>query len=103
MLLPNSTGMVETYFFFSLGRLCVCTVFGFFFVNGDMGHDRPDLTGVCLARFTASSLFFFIHFSAYTEKDQGGWAWVGLGWVVGSSQFLFFLERMYGSLRFRVV
>lgn len=60
-----------------------------------MGHDGPDLTGVCLARFA----FFVFHFSAYTEKDQG--VWVGL--LVHHIYFLFFLERMYGSLRFRVV
>lgn len=60
----------------------------------------PDLTGVYLARLA----FFFIHFSAYTEKDQGGWVWVWV-WVglLVHHIFLFFLERMYGSLRFRVV
>lgn len=50
------------------------------------------------------AVFFLIHFSAYTEKDQGGWVWVGFGlgcWFI--TFFLFFLERMYGSLRFRVV
>lgn len=90
--------MVETYFLFSLGRLCVCARFGFFFVNGTWDMIGPDLTGVSLARFA----LFFSHFSAYTEKDQGVWVWVGLGcWFI--TFFLIFLERMYGSLRFRVV
>lgn len=45
-----------------------------------MGHDGHDLTGVCLARF---AFFFVFHFSAYTEKDQGGLGWVGLGcWFI---------------------
>lgn len=94
--------MVETYFFFSWSSVCVHGVW-VLVVNGtwDMGHDRPDMTGVCVWH---GSLLFFIQFSAYTEKDQGGWVWVwvGLGcWFI--TFFLFFLERMYGSLRFRVV
>lgn len=101
MLLPNSTGMVETYFFFSLGRLCVCVCARWLgsCYQWDMGHDRLGSTS---ASVWHGSLFLFIHFSAYTEKDQGGWVWVGLGcWFI--TFFLFFLERMYGSLRFRVV
>lgn len=49
-----------------------------------MGHDG--LVFVCLARF---ALFFFFHFSAYTEKGPGGLG-LGLGWVVGSSHFFYF-------------
>lgn len=47
---------------------------------------------------------FFLHsFFGIHGKGPGGLG-LGLGWVVGSSHFfLFFLERMYGSLRFRVV
>lgn len=102
LLLPNSTGMDgrDLLFFLLVVCVCVCARFGFSFVNGTW--DMMDLMDwcLCLARFT----FFLIHFSAYTEKDQGGWVWVwvGLGcWFI--TFFLFFLERMYGSLRFRVV
>lgn len=54
--------------------------------------------------FGTARFFFFFHFSAYTEKNRGVWVWVGFGlgcWFI--TFFLFFLERMYGSLRFRVV
>lgn len=74
--------MVETYFFFSLGRLClcVCTVVGFSFVNGtwDM-MDMMDLTllvfvwhGSLRVRFFSSFIF------RHTRKRTGGF---GLGWV----------------------
>lgn len=76
--------MVETYFFFSWSSVCGHGVW-VLDVNGtwDMGHDGTGFNKCfCLARFTASSLFLFIHFSAYTEKGPGGlglgWVWVGL-------------------------
>lgn len=49
--------------------------------------------------------FFSSFIFRHTRKRTGGVGFgFGLGWVVGSSHFfLFFLERMYGSLRFRVV
>lgn len=80
--------MVETYFFFSWSSVSVC-VHGGWVLLVDRTWDMmgPDLTGVCLARFA----FFFIHFSAYTEKDQGGWiwVWVGFGLLVHHIFFIF--------------
>lgn len=49
-----------------------------------MGHDGtwdmigPDLTGVCLARFTFSSSFIFRHTRKRTRGVGFGLGWVGL-------------------------
>lgn len=40
-----------------------------------MGHDG-------LVFVWHGSLFLFFHFSAYTEKDRGGWVWVWVGLLV---------------------
>lgn len=49
-----------------------------------MGHDGPDLTGVCVWH---GSLFFFFHLSFFGIHGKGPG---GLGWVVGSSHFFYF-------------
>lgn len=58
--------------FFSLGRLCVCTVFEFSFVNGTW-----DMMDWCL--FSTVPFFRFSFFGIH-GKGPGGFGF-GLGWV----------------------
>lgn len=58
-----------------------------------MGHDGPS---------TGRFFFSFFIFRHTRKRTRGVGFGLGLGcWFI--TFFLFFLERMYGSLRFRVV
>lgn len=72
----------DLLFIFSSSSVCVHGLGSFCQWEGHGTWDMVglDLTGVCLARFPFFLSFFGIH-----GKGPGG-----LGWVVGSSHFLYF-------------